>query len=125
MLRFALILNVIFSCVSAGCAIFFKEWLSLHIPLPQVLFLLLGGGLLSFAAVILWIQSALERRLLWGGYIVWADIGWVVSTFTLAAFFSSYLSNIGWSIVFFINASVATLALLQWIGWRKLREESQ
>lgn len=122
MLRIALLGNIVFSSFSALIIGLMRNWLSHQIPLPPILFLILSGGLILFATLMLWVQQTTERQVNQALSIIVSDCVWVFSTLTLAILFSRQLSNVGWTLIIGVNCVVASLAYLQFIGLKELRE---
>ena len=123
--RRALTANAVFSAVSgfalATLAPFWAEFL-LHSPpalLPSAL-QLLGGGLVVFAAMLVWLAAAPKRMARWIRLVVWADLAWVVTTGMLLVSLRGQFTGAGAVLLIVVACIVALFGLLQQRGARSL-----
>lgn len=84
----------------------------------------LGVQLLLFAAAIVWIATRqdISTRLAW--VIIALDIGWVAGSIALLPFVSDMLTSAGITTMVFIALGVATFAIGQIAGVRRLSTQT-
>jgi len=123
--RRALTANAVFSGVSglalATLAPFWAEvllqsppvWLS---PALQVL----GGGLVSFAAVLVWLAAAPERTARWTQLVIWADLAWIAMTVVLLVILWAQFTGAGVTLLIAAAGVVGVFGMLQQRGLRRL-----
>lgn len=78
-----------------------------------------GGGLVVFAGLLLWLLSRPRRLRAGARLVVAADAAWVAGAALLLARFPSALSSAGKTALAVVSAVVAVLAVLQVIGLRR------
>lgn len=123
--RRALTANAVYSGVSglalATLAPFWAEvllqsppvWLS---PALQVL----GGGLVGFAAVLVWIAAAAERTARWTQLVIWADLAWIAMTVVLLVILWAQFTGAGVTLLIAAAGVVGVFGMLQQRGLRRL-----
>lgn len=119
MLKQSLVSNALFSGLSGLLILTFKEWVSAQFPGPTWLWLIVGMGLLIFAAQLIAMVLIPKLAKMLTPQVVIADIGWVVLTFVGLAIFFTSITETGVLLVIGINAVVGTLALMQHLGYRR------
>jgi hypothetical protein len=113
----AMIDNALFSGVTGLVLVIGARWLDGWLGLDA--WLLVGVGLLVYAADLAWLSRS-ERWLIPGGRLaVIADIGWVIAAAALIVF-TAVLTNQGELALGLVSAVVAGFATTQWIGLRRL-----
>jgi hypothetical protein len=120
-LRTALLGNAGFSTISGILMLFFPalvgDWLGVQ---AQLIFQLIGGGLLFFAADLIH-QSTRPRMASWRGlYSSIADFGWVVGTVILLVAFPGVLSSQGVMIASAVALIVLAFGVWQLVGVDRL-----
>jgi hypothetical protein len=109
--------NALFSGVTGLVLVIGARWLDGWLGLDA--WLLVGVGLLVYAADLAWLSRS-ERWLIPGGRLaVIADIGWVIAAAALIVF-TAVLTNQGELALGLVSAVVGGFATTQWIGLRRL-----
>lgn len=123
MLKKSLTANAVFSCVTASIIWVKLDWLSVHIPMHKLIFLVVVVGLYSFTAVLIAmvLQETMRRR--FTPLVVFADYMWVVLTIIALLWFYSSISQLGFGIVMLTNVVVFTLARLQRTGFNQVYQK--
>jgi hypothetical protein len=121
MLNYALSANALFSLCSGISMLVWRDELTLHFPGPGWVWILLGVGLISFCAQLLLMVKypTLARKLT--PEVIVADIGWVLISLAIWLFLQESISSVGTTLIMLINVIVATLAWLQFQGYRSTR----
>ena len=119
MLAKTLFANALFSSACGIGILVAHPALIPHIPLPPILFIMLGLGLILFSGGLIWLcrDHKLARRL--APLVIGSDILWVIATATLATFFHEFVTAIGLFIILGINVVVAVFGGLQYIGYKQ------
>lgn len=119
MLKRVLLGNALFSSVCGLLMMVFGGWLSIQVPLPTAAWLLIGGGLLLFAAVLLFalLHDSWRQKLL--PVIIGADVGWVVLTILGWLLAGSLISVVGVALIVAVNVVVGLFAWLQYRSYRR------
>lgn len=117
MLKQAVTANALFSGVSGAVLILARDRFSLEIPAPSWFFLILGIGLIGFAAQLaaMTMKPALARKL--AMQVVASDVAWVVATSVALAVFYAHITALGTAMILTVNVIVAAFALLQYRGY--------
>lgn len=92
--------------------------MAVWLGMPGWFSVMLGTGLLAFAVAV----SAAARRLRrsWVGAVLAADTAWVAGALSVLLVFPTVLSVAGrWSLAV-VTSLVASLAVLQWMGLRRV-----
>ncbi len=89
-----------------------------------MLLIVLGIGLLIFAADVVWISRQLPEGKARAKVIFWADVSWVVLTPVFIVIFMDRLSTMGLMVLGDIALIVAVFAWLEWRGLKKLDSQS-
>ena len=85
-----------------------------------ILFELLGVGVVAFGALCAWIASRPELPQGWARLILAADIAWVAGSAAVLALPASW-TTAGIAGIVVLAAIVADLAILEYLGLRKMR----
>lgn len=85
-----------------------------------ILFELLGVGVVAFGALCAWIASRAELPQGWARLILAADIAWVAGSVLVLALPASW-TTAGIAGIVVLAAIVADLAILEYLGLRKMR----
>mgnify|MGYP000370703125 CR=1 FL=1 len=121
MLIKALFANALFSG-ACGIGIFVVHpALIPHIPLPSIMFIILGLGLILFSGGLLWLcqSQKLAQRL--APLVIGADIMWVIASCGLTALFYEFVTTTGLLAILAVNVVVTLLGGLQYIGYKQGR----
>ena len=118
MLKKALLSNAVFSGVSGLCILLLTAKLDSHIPLPSLLWLVIGIGLLVFSAdlILLAVFPAWAKKLT--KFVVLSDISWVVVATLATLTYWGSLTAEGVALIVVINAMVTVLAWAQAKSYR-------
>lgn len=123
-LRNALRGNAAFSSVTGLLCIFDAGWLSEMMGFgasAAAVFILLGIGLLLFAASLFWDSRKSEINLNKAMLTVGMDVLWVVASAAILLLNLLPLSNAGWWTIAVVADIVAVFAVLQYLGVRRIR----
>lgn len=115
MLKNALLSNAIFSALSGVIILSFGSLLGQHIPLPHVVWLVVGTGLLVFALDLVVLVAKPVWAVRYTKLVVWSDIAWVVVTVSCLVLFWGALTETGVLMILGVNLMVGFLA-----GWQSL-----
>ena len=85
-----------------------------------ILFELLGVGVVAFGALCAWIASRQELPQAWARAIFAADLAWVAGSVLVLALPASW-TTAGIAGIVVLAAIVADLAILEYLGLRKMR----
>lgn len=121
-LQVAVLANGTFSGLSGFMVMLYapqiNAWLGTAGVVPDAL-LMSGGGLLGGYALFLYYIAMVSRiPVLPVKVAIWADIGWVVSSVLLLAFFPGAFSPLGFWLIAIIAVIVGIFAWLQYVGLR-------
>jgi hypothetical protein len=119
-LRKALIGNALFSTLSGLVILFAQSWVLRILGLPRVNLLILGMGLIAFAATLV-INARRQRVKTSDAWVaVWMDVAWVLGSYVLI--FVVPFSMGGKWVVGVVAELVFLFAILQFVGIRRLRK---
>lgn len=109
--------NALFSTISGLWLIVDSSTLSPHFGnVPPAIFTGLGGGLLLFAAWLIWQITRPQPRLAHAFAAALADLSWVIGTIVLAVGYGAYLSTPGLVMLGTTTGIVAVAAVAQLRG---------
>lgn len=123
--RRALTADAVFSGVSGlALATLAPFWAEVLLQSPPVwlspALRVLGGGLVSFAAVLVWLAAAPERTARWTQLVIWADLAWVAMTVVLLVILWAQFTGAGITLLIAVAAVVAVFGMLQQRSLRRL-----
>jgi len=123
--RRALTANAVFSGVSGlALATLAPFWAEVLLQSPPVwlspALRVLGGGLVSFAAVLVRLAAAPERTARWTQLVIWADLAWVAMTVVLLVILWAQFTGAGITLLIAVAAVVAVFGMLQQRSLRRL-----
>jgi len=124
MLQKALTMNAIFSLTSGLIILLTRKWLATQIPMFDWLWIFVGVNLLGFAAVLFLLRNNLSWAKKWTGFVVIADIAWVLITLGAYFIYRDNVTALGMGLVFGVNIVVGSLAYLQYKGWNQVSVSS-
>ena len=121
LLRRALLANASFSTISGFVLVFAERWVVRLLGLPETIDLItLGIGLLVFAAVLVLFARKNPIKLLDAWIAVILDAAWVIGSYPLL--FVVPFSTSGKWVVGIVAEVVMVVALMQWLGIRRIRK---
>jgi hypothetical protein len=121
LLRRTLLANASFSTISGLVLVFDERWVVRLLGLPETINLItLGIGLLVFAAVLVLFARKNPIKLLDAWIAVILDAAWVIGSYPLL--FVVPFSTSGTWIVGIVAEVVMVVALMQWLGIRRIRK---
>lgn len=94
----------------------------LGLGMPRLI-LVLGIGLLLFAAELFWVATRPKINRMAAQIITALDVGWVVGSIVLLAAGVPALSDGGWWAVAILADVVAVFAICEFVGLRRMRED--
>lgn len=109
----SLLANAVFSIASSSIILLKVNWLSVHIPLNDELWFLMGAGLLIFSLLLIFLacNQTWANKLI--KHVIRADFAWIVVTLISAVYFNSVLTSLAWLIIMSVNLIVLALAIWQ------------
>lgn len=114
-LKTVLYANTVFSTVCGFLMLMFAGWISSQaLEFPSVVFVVMGAGLLAFAAAVFYIAVKLPGTAKLAKLVFWADVGWVVATPVAMIVLADNLTPLGNWMLIDIAVMVGVLALLEW-----------
>lgn len=124
-LQKSILVNAIFSLLSGVLFILAQDFLIAHIPLNSQIWTLLGVGLVLFSVqLVLMIRSQYwANKLILS--VIFSDIGWIILTFTTAIYYQTLISNLGLSLILFVNILVSALAWFQFSGYLRNKNSAR
>lgn len=93
------------------------DWLGVHV----LVLMALGGGLLAFAGLLLWLLTQPRHLSVGARLVIAADVSWVAGAAVLLAVFPAALSPAGRAALATVSAVVAAIAAAQVVGLRRIR----
>ncbi len=121
LLRMALVANASFSTVSGLVLVFAQRSVVRLLGLPEATnLIILGIGLLAFAAALMLFARKKPIKLLDAWIAVILDAAWVIGSYPLV--FVVPFSTSGKWVVGIVAEVVMLFALLQWLGIRRIRK---
>ena len=124
LLKKALTGNAVFSIVSGMAILFTNRWLVAFLGLPdKVSLVILGLSLLGYA-MLLWLSAHRPKIKITDAWVaVIMDVVWVVGSYALVVLVPFSVG--GKCLVALVAELVLALAVLQWLGIRKIRKSGQ
>lgn len=123
LLRYSLTGNALFSVVSGLTFSLGSSAVASAIGLePAWILLVVGLGLLGFAANVAWLASRPSIPLAGAMTIVWGDLAWVVGTVPVVL--AGVLNGMGNTAAVIVADIVLAFALLQYLGIRRIRRQA-
>jgi hypothetical protein len=122
-LRKALVGNALFSTLSGLIIVFGQSWVLRILGLRHVSLLILGLGLIVFAATLVVNARRQEVDASDAWIAVWMDVAWVLGSYVLI--FIVPFSTGGKWVVGLVAELVLAFAILQFVGIRRLEETGQ
>ena len=124
LLRKALMGNALFSTLSGLTILFAQSWVLRILGLAQTVnLLILGIGLLLFAATLVINARRQQVKISDAWIAVWADLVWVLGSYALI--FEVPFSTGGKWVVGVVAELVLVFAVLQFVGIRRIRRQSE
>ena len=124
LLRKALMGNALFSTLSGLTILFAQSWVLRILGLAQTVnLLILGIGLLLFAATLVINARRQQVKISDAWIAVWADLVWVLGSYALI--FVVPFSTGGKWVVGVVAELVLVFAVLQFVGIRRIRRQSE
>ena len=124
LLRKALMGNALFSTLSGLTILFAQSWVLRILGLAQTVnLLILGIGLLLFAATLVINARRQQVKISDAWIAVWADLVWVLGSYALI--FVMPFSTGGKWVVGVVAELVLVFAVLQFVGIRRIRRQSE
>ena len=115
--------NVIFSAVSGIVLLVAAPSLSGPIGVAGWILAALGVGLVAFAVALVWLLAAPRRLASWARLVLVADVAWVLGAVVLVAGFPGVLTRARQFGLGAVSVVVATIAVGQTVGLRRLGHE--
>lgn len=115
----SLLANGVFSLLCGSGALLLQSSLSIHIPLAEWMWLLVGAGLIGFSIQLIamvklpWLAKKLTIS------VVYADVIWVLVTALLSVMYCSQITWAGLVLIGITSSIVGCLALLQYSGYKR------
>jgi len=123
LLTSALHANAIFSGASGMLLVVLPGWwAALFGVLPASAYATLGAGLLGFAGIVWWTARGIDARRPLVNGILAADTLWVLATPVVMLLAAGTMRPTGHLLLVAVALAVALLAMLQWLGLRRLPE---
>ena len=112
--------NALFSSFCGLFMLLDSGWWSAEVlDVPEVVFIVLGAGLLLFALDVLLLARAVPPSILRLKIIFAADLAWVAATPILLLLYADYFSSLGVWLTVDVAVIVAMFAMLEWLGIKR------
>lgn len=119
MLSRSLRANAIFSAATGAALVIASGPLATSFGVPTWTLVVVGAGLLPFAAFVWWVSTSPQPGLV--RLIIGADALWVVSAFGFIVGFPEAMTSLGLWTLGLVSLVVADLAIAQGVGLRRAR----
>ncbi|HIN90754.1 MAG TPA: hypothetical protein EYN04_09045 [Porticoccaceae bacterium] len=113
-LKTVLYANTAFSTLSGLVMLVFSAWIASRVlDLPSIVYLLMGVGLLGFAAAVYYVAQTVPATMAMSRAVLWVDISWVLATPVAIILLADRLTPLGNLLLIDIALIVAALAVFE------------
>ena len=113
-LKTVLYANTAFSTLSGLVMLVFSAWIASRVlDLPSIAYLLMGVGLLGFAAAVYYVAQTVPATMAMSRAVLWVDISWVLATPVAIILLADRLTPLGNLLLIDIALIVAALAVFE------------
>jgi len=113
-LKTVLYANTAFSTLSGLVMLVFSAWIASRVlDLPSIVYLLMGVGLLGFAAAVYYVAQTVPATMAMSRVVLWVDISWVLATPVAIILLADRLTPLGNLLLIDIALIVAALAVFE------------
>jgi hypothetical protein len=113
-LKTVLYANTAFSTLSGLVMLVFSAWIASRVlDLPSIVYLLMGVGLLGFAAAVYYVAQTVPATMARARAVLWVDISWVLATPVAIILLADRLTPLGNLLLIDIALIVAALAVFE------------